>query len=349
MHTLGMSALAVLAVVTTVLVVVGALHLGRQRRVAIADRATAPASLWYQFALALLLLAILMGVGASIALEFTSAAGGSADTWRGGVRANLFLGVMVAAIVLGLLFLVVYLLARMPAPVQVASVDDAREGADLSPVRESAGATRLLGLLLFAVGILLLGWLHLEPVVRAALVSDLLYPAAIAVALVLLFDKATRSWTPRTRAEGFREWLLADLMVFALVLGYLNLLGLPDPASYAGFGFDLLHIAVFFAVLWLLDRTNFSGRFLVAVAYFTLLPLLLLLWQWAHEIEAPAELSWWQTIWPVFFLSLVFLGLEVIALLAFRGARGHMAPAIKDALYVVLFAAFLISAIPATE
>ena len=109
----------------------------------------------------------------------------------------------------------------------------------------------------------------------------------------------------------------------------------------------MVHIAAFFLVFWCLDRTSMRGRFLVGFGYLTLLPLLLVLWRWVQEIEAPADPSgWWSTIWPVFFLALAFFVLEIISLLVLRDSRGHVVPAIKDALFVVLYAIFLIAAVP---
>ena len=212
-------------------------------------------------------------------------------------------------------------------------------------MRDPAGS-RLAGLLLVAVGFLLLGWVWLDPAARADLMVQVLYPASIAVAIVLLFDKATRSWTPKTRTEGFREWLLCDLILITLVLGFLNLKQLEARDAYGGFFWDMVHIAAFFLVFWCLDRTSMRGRFLVGFGYLVLLPLLLVLWRWVQEIEAPADPSWWSTIWPVFFLALAFFVLEIISLLVLRDPRGHVVPVIKDALFVVLYAVFLIVAVP---
>ena len=52
---------------------------------------------------------------------------------------------------------------------------------------------------------------------------------------------------------------------------------------------------------------------------------------------------------PVFFLALAFFVLEIITLLVLRDHRGHAVPAVKDALFVVLYAIFLIVAGPAVE
>ena len=266
--------------------------------------------------------------------------------WRGETRSGVFLGVMLAAAALALVFLVAFLVARLSQRIDSGAAADAGAGVASATVGSPAGI-RLLGLLLLALGVLVLGWSYLDPAGRAALVLRVLYPASIAVALVLLFDKATRSWTPKGRAEGFREWLLCDLVVIALILGFLNLEYFESRDTYRGFFWDLVHIVAFFFVFWLLDRTQSRGRFLVAVGYLALLPLLLLLWRWVHEVEAPAELSWWSTVWPTFFLGLAFFVLEIISLIALRGGRSHLVPAIKDAVFAGLFAVFLFAAIPA--
>jgi len=347
---LAVAALAILAAVATVLVVIAAVHLGRQKGRAADHASPARRPRWFELLLALLLLAFLVALAVTVAVEPTPDSAG-AGGWRSELRSGVFLGVMLAAAALALVFLVVFLVARVaPGPPSGASaaLADAGAGAGEGAASvESPAGVRLLGLLLLALGVLVLGWSWLDPPGKAALVLRVLYPASIAVALVLLFDKATRSWTPKGSAEGFREWLLCDLIVIALILGFLNLEHFEGRDTYRAFFWDLVHIAAFFLVFWLLDRTQFRGRFLVATGYLALLPLLLLLWCWLHELEAPAELSWWSTVWPTFFLGLAFFVLEIISLIALRGGRSHLAPAIKDAVFAGLYAIFLFAAIPA--
>ena len=343
MGTLGIVALVVLAVVAAVLVVVAAVRLGRARRPSPGEAAARKGPSWYEILLAIMLVLVLVILAITSVVEITSG-GASSEGWRAETRSDLFLGMMLAVAALALLFLVAFLLARLPA--SDAATPAGESGiARAETVRDPAGS-RLVGLLLLAVGILLLGWVHLDPAARADLMVQVLYPASIAVAIVLLFDKATRSWIPKTRTEGFREWLLCDLILITLVLGFLNLKALEARDAYGGFFWDMVHIAAFFLVFWCLDRTSMRGRFLVGFGYLTLLPLLLVLWWWVQEIEAPADPSWWSTIWPVFFLALAFFVLEIISLLVLRDARGHVVPAIKDALFVVLYAIFLIAAVP---
>ena len=347
---LAIVALVILAVAATVLVVIAAVHLGRERGREAARSARTPKPRWFEVLLAIVLLAVLVALALAVALEWSPefgcgrrladgdpirrVPGGHAGRRR--ARTGLSRRVSHRARVERV---------TIPAP----SPDTAGAHAESIDAWEARPAVRLLGLLLLALGILVLGWAYLDPPGQAALVLRVLYPASFAVALVLLFDKATRSWAPKGRAEGFREWLLCDLIVVALVLGFLNLEQFADHENYRAFFWDVVHIAAFFLVFWLLDRTQFRGRFLVAAGYLAVLPLLLLLWRWLHEGEAPAEISeisWWSTVWPTFFLGLAFFVLEIISLVAQRGARGHLVPAIKDGVFVALYAIFLIAAAP---
>ena len=343
MSTIGFVALVVLAVVAVVLVAGAAVRLGRARRPAPGEVVTRKGPSWYEILLAIVLVAALVILAITAALEVTSG-GAAAEGWRAETRSNLFLGVMLAVAALALVFLVAFLLARLPASGAAIPASESG-GVPAGTVRDPA-ASRLVGLLLVAVGFLLLGWVGLGPAARADLMVQVLYPATVAVAIVLLFDKATRSWTPKTRSEGFREWLLCDVILITLVLGFLNLKQLEARDAYGGFLWDMVHIAAFFLVFWCLDRTSMRGRFLVGFGYLVLLPLLLVLWRWVQEIEAPADIGWWSTIWPVFFLALAFFVLEIISLLVLRDNRGHVVPAIKDAVFVLLYAIFLIAAVP---
>ena len=346
MSTIGIVALVILAVVAAALVVVAAIRLGRTRRPAPGEASAARRPSWYEILLAVVLVLVLVILAIWFAVEVVSV-GPATEGWRAGTRSHLFLGVMLAVAALALLFLAAFLLARLPVAATASPAGEAGAAA-AATVRDPAGS-RLVGLLLLAIGIALVGWIHLDPASRADLMARVLYPAAVAVGIVLLFDKATRSWTPKTPAEGFREWLLCDLILITLVLGFLNLEQLEGRDAYGGFLWDMVHIAAFFLVFWCLDRTSMRGRFLVGLGYLTLLPLLLVLWRWVQEIEAPAEIAWWSTVWPVFFLALAFFVLEIISLLVLRDNRGHVVPAVKDTLFVVLYAIFLIVGAPGVE
>ena len=56
---------------------------------------------------------------------------------------------------------------------------------------------------------MLLCWIGLAPADQHALIVQLLYPASLGVALVLVFDKATRAWGEKSAAEATREWRCA--------------------------------------------------------------------------------------------------------------------------------------------
>ena len=349
MSTFAIVALVVLAVLATVLVVAAAVRLGRASRPAPGRNAAAQHKRpsWYEILLAVVLVLALVILAIASTVEILSGGdAASSEDWRGQTRSTLFLGVMLALAALSLLFLVVFLVARTTAAGGAAVSGGEGAAAEAAETVRDPAASRLLGLLLLAVGLLLLGWVYPSPTVRADLMAGVLYPAAIAVGIVLLFDKATRGWTPKTRTEGYREWLLCDVILITLVLGFLNVDQLESRDAYGGFFWDMVHIAGFFLVFWCLDRTSMRGRFLVGFGYLALLPLLLLLWRWVQEIEAPADPAWWSTVWPVFVLALVFFVLEIVALLVARDGRAHMVPAIKDTLFVVLYATFLIVAAP---
>jgi len=69
----------------------------------------------------------------------------------------------------------------------------------------------------------------------------------------------------------------------------------------------------------------------------------------AEEEEAEIteqEVSWWSTIWPFFFLAIVFFALEVILLLAIRESDGSVTALIKDVVFVVLYVVLLLAALP---
>ena len=181
----------------------------------------------------------------------------------------------------------------------------------------------------------------------------LIYPASLALALVLLFDKATRSWSPKNTWASVREWLYCDLITFLLILGFINLRQSGTEGNYAYLFWDMLHITLFFFIFWLLDRKLTRYRFLIAQAYLILLPIGLLIWQTTQLLPPPEDapplappVSWWSTIWPFFYLAIVAFVLEIIALIASRNADQHPVPALKDIIFIALYAILLISAIP---
>jgi hypothetical protein len=348
-----MAAVAVVAVlVWLVYVIVG------RRTAAVTDRIKTPGSRWYEYLLAAGLLIALIVVGVLLLRWGLSGdmPGGTDGDWRTGSKTMVFIVILATAAGLALLIFLLVLLRRLPERT-AAAAGGGGGGVTGNPAAAAGYQTpsgmRLLGLLLFALTILLAGWLYLPPPQQYQLMLQLVYPATVAVALVLLFDKATRSWTPKSHWASLREWLYCDAMVFLLVLGFINLMRAGSAGSYPTLFWDMLYIALFFFVFWLLDRKLTRYRFLVAQGYLILLPLLLLLWQ-TMQLTAPVEgaaeaggpISWWGTIWPFLVLAVIVFVLEIIALVAARQPEEHPLPAIKDIIFFVLYAILLISAIP---
>lgn len=306
---------------------------------------------WPQIVLALLLL---VAVALIVMWQFPPLDGDPAQTgagrWRSDPDALSFFIVMLAvaggAVLVFLATLVIRANPRLAAP--PADGEAAAEAAEPAMV-EAPSAARLFGLLLPVVAILLLCWIYLGPDRQYAIMLYLLYPAALAVALVMLFDKATRSWSAKNGGESFREWLLCDLLVFFLILGFLNLLEPNAGAEYGSLIWDMLHLAAFFLVFWLLDRRLTRFRFLAAYLYLAALPILLLIWRAMQGVPAAKDPSWWETIWPLFSLGVLFFVLELIAVIASSDREKQAVPAIKDGLYVILVGIVLILAVPAAE
>jgi hypothetical protein len=316
----------------------------RRPREALAEGVEAPYTpRWYEFALALALLVAVVLVLVWQLPPIAEVESATAD-WRAGSRSLAFLVVMLALAGLGLLaFLVVLFGSVLRGPRRAAF---AQPSAGEQAAVETPSAARLLGLLGLALAFLLLNWLYLPREQQYALMLYLIYPASLGVALVLLFDKASRSWQVKTAAETVREWLFCDAIVFLLVLGFLNLLRSPTQSEYAGLFWDFLFLALFFLAFWILDRKVTRYRFLVAYGTLIVLPILLLVWRTMQDVAVPEGLSWWSTVWPFFFLAIIFLVLEVIALVAAREAERHVLPAVKDAVFVALYGILLIVGIP---
>lgn len=304
---------------------------------------------WYEILLAVALLALLaIGI---VLLALSQHAGeelaaGTSD-WRTGSRSFIFLIMMVALAGVGVLAYAFFVIARLPPAVS------ARPGAvsgEPSPGahHEGPAGVRLVGLLGLMVAFLLLGWIYVPRAEQYALMLQLIYPATFALALVLLFDKASRQWSVKSVGETVREWMLCDAIVFLLFIAFLNLRRFESLDQYGGFFWEVLYLAGFLYTFWMLDRKATRYRFLVAYGYFAIAPILLLAWRWVHEIPVPEDLSWWRTVWPFFYLSVIFLVLEIVSLIATRGSNHQGLAAVKDGVFLLLFAIALIVAIPET-
>jgi hypothetical protein len=350
--TVFVEAMIVFVIIGVLAFLIGLIARAPQRQGAGASGAGAPdqSPRWYEFTLALILLAAI----AAFAIWIISSGshwvwGETIEDWRSDDRATVFAAVMVALAVIGLVVSLVYALvqsSQQEAPARRGSAATTGAGAEAAAPATAAALPspsplRILGLLLPVVAILLLCWIALAPATQYALMSQLIYPASLGVVLVLLFDKATRTWSLKPGAESVREWLLCDLLMFVLVLAFLNLRTAPKPEVYTGSFWDLLNIVLFFIAFWAIDRTALRGRFALGYGYLVILPLLWLIWQSMLGVAGPA--SWWASAWPFVILAGVFFILEVVTLVASSGERQTL-PAVKDAVFVVAYAVLLIVA-----
>jgi hypothetical protein len=347
--TIFVEVMVVIAIIGVLAFLIGLLVRAPQRGKAVAGAGaeTETSPRWYEFTLALILLA---AIAAFLIWLISSGSqwvwGETIEDWRSDTRATVFAGVMVGLAVIGLVASLAYALARSPSATATPrrSGHAAADGAAAAPavLARSGSPLGVLGLLAIVIAVLLLCWIGLPAAAQYGLLASLIYPASLGVALVLLFDKATRTWDAKSGAVLLREWLLCDVLVFLLILAFLNLRGVAKPESYAGSFWDLLNIVLFFIGLWVLDRSAARGRFLVGYGYLVVAPLLLIIWQSAQGAPAPA--SWWASIWPFVILSGVFFVLEAVTLVASNEERQTI-PAIKDALVVVLYGILLIVAV----
>ena len=336
----------VVAVIGVLAFLIGLLARIPQGQQAGAAGASAPSQSprWYELTLALILLAAI----AAFAIWLVSSGttwewGDTINDWRSDTRGTVFVAIMIAIGAVGLILSLIYALLQSSRQPHVRSaIEPAPEGV-AGPVAAVPTPTplRLLGLLALALAIVLLCWIALAPADQYVLMLQLVYPAGLGVTLVLLFDKATRAWGTKGAAETFREWLFCDILAFLLVLGFLHLRGLAKPEAYGSSFWDILNVVLYFAAFWLIDRTTSRSRFLVGYGYLIVLPLLLLIWDSVQATAAAA--SWWGSLWPFLILAVVFFVLEVVTVVSSTTER-HTLPAVKDALFVVLYAVLLIVA-----
>ena len=322
--------MAVIAVIGVLAFLIGWLVRMPQGQKAPAGGVTQPghSPRWYEFTLALLLLA---AIAAFLIWLISSGQqwvwGETFFDWRSDPRAIAFAAIMIGIGVVGLAISLAYTVVQSSQPAVAPRARDtaltesaATPGAAAAP---TASPLRLLGLIALVVAIVLLCWIALPHADQYGLLAQLVYPASVGLALVLVFDKATRTWGTKRGAETFREWLLCDLFAFLLVLAFLNLRGVAKPDTYTASFWDILNLVLWFAAFWSVDRGAARGRFLVGYGYLVIVPLLLLIWQAVMGTAAPA--SWWGTIWPFFILSAVFFVLEAITLVASSGERQTLA------------------------
>ena len=339
-------AMAVVAIIGVLAFLIGWLvrmPQGQQAPAGGAGRA-AQSPRWYEFTLAIILLA---AIAAFVIWLISSgqqwAWGETFFDWRSDPRAIAFAAIMIALGIIGLAVSLAYTVVQSGQPSAAPRLKEtvATESTPGVAAVPAASPLRLLGLLALVVAILLLCWIALPRAEQLALLAQLIYPASLGLALVLVFDKATRAWGVKGGAETLREWLFCDLLVFLLVLAFLNLRSVATPETYGGSFWDFLNLVLWFAAFWTIDRGQARGRFLAGYGYLVVGPLLLLIWQVIAGTAAPA--SWWGTMWPFFILAAIFFVLEAITLVASTGERQTLA-AVKDSVFASLYAVLLIVA-----
>jgi hypothetical protein len=343
--TIFVEAMAIVAVIGVLAFLIGMLTRVSQRQQAVDSGAgqSAQAPRWYEFTLAFILLAAIAAFAVwLIANGREWIWGETIENWQTDTRTIVFAAIMVGLGVIGLVISLAYGLAqsaRRPQPSRSAAViEPVPAAAAAAPMLSPAG---ILGLLALALAILLLCWIGLTLADQYELIAQLIYPASLGVALVLIFDKATRVWGTKGGAETIREWLFCDLMIFLLVLAFLNLRGLAKPEAYASSILDILNLVLFFAAFWLIDRGAARGRFAAGYAYLIILPMLRLIWDTVQGVT-PAT-SWWNSVWPFLILAGVFFVLEVVALVSSTGERQRL-PLFKDVVFVLAYVILLIVA-----
>ena len=301
---------------------------------------------WFEYLLAVLALVGLV-VAVIVVIVFLYPSGIVLETaWRGETRSMVFL---VAMLVFGLGALVAFVIGmfvRRRVGVPVAGTEGGSASSVPNTVETPAG-TRLLGLLVLVVAFLVLNWVYVDTIGQYRLMVGLVYPAVLGVALVLLFDKATRAWSIKAKGEPFREWVFCDAAVFLIFLGFLNLVQFAVAESYNALFWDLLNLVLFFFVFWMVDRKVTRYRFLVAYAYFVLAPVLLYIWQLVHTAEDVVEtVAWWSSVWPFVILAIIFMVIEIIALIATRGSQKQGGGAVRDTVFIALYGILLLGAAP---
>lgn len=288
----------------------------------------------------------------------SAAEGNAAD---GSSRGLLFFAVMM---IIGAAALVLFLIALFWRSARqsndlvgdaqgdsVATVPAAAPQESARASHESPSAARLFGLLAFGLVYLLVNWSSVSYEEQYRMMLHLVYPAGFIVALVMLFDKASRAWDVKPPGETLREWLYCDALLALYLFGYLGLLSVSamDGAgeAYRGMFWDFLHVLGLLLMFWFLDRKIWRVRFLLANAWLIVLPLMLLVWRDAHQVVMVEPVSWWGTIWPFFFLAVVFFVLEVIVLIANRDNASQGMGIAKDLVFLILYVIFMIVGRPA--
>ena len=298
---------------------------------------------WFEYLLAVVAVLGLIAAVIAVIMYWYPFGADHESSWRSGTRPLVFLVGMLLIGVVALIVFIVTIASRRFSADRIPQEKILPDISQVEPVRAPAGI-RLFGLLAVVVAFLALNWIAVDKSNQYLLMVYLMYPATIGVALVLLFDKATRAWSVKKKGESFREWVFCDGMIFLLFLSFLNLVNNGGAENYNALFWDVLYLTLFFFVFWLVDRKVTRYRFLVAYAYFLIAPILLFIWRIVRGVQLPETLSWWSTVWPFTVLAGIFLIIEIIALSVTRGSNRQAGGAIRDVIFIVLYGVFLLVA-----
>jgi hypothetical protein len=344
-----MAALGVIGVVAFLIVLISRVIPAQQRA---GKGALIPAQQWYGYFLA----AIVLTIATLLFLwRFPpSYMAQIADLdWQLDARSLTFFVIMLVILALALLAFIVFVIwqqvNRKTAPEAVGPAVETTASAatdiEVAKYRNPSGVT-LLGLLALAVAYAILNWSYVPLNQQHLMMLQLVYPAGFVIALVMMFDKASRAWNIKEPGESLREWIFCNTVTFLYILGFLNLLKSSNGDTYSAMVVDLVNVMAFLFIFWMLDRKVTRLRFLVAYFYLIALPVGLLIWRAIQGVETVADISWWQTIWPFFSLAILFFVLEIIVLIITRESRSQAISIAKDIVFVALYIICLIAAIP---
>ena len=298
---------------------------------------------WFEYLLAVVAVLGLIAAVIAVIMYWYPFGADHESSWRSGTRPLVFLVGMLLIGVVALIVFIVTIASRRFSAERIPQEKNLPDISQVEPARAPAGI-RLFGLLAVVVAFLALNWIAVDKSNQYLLMAYLMYPATMGVALVLLFDKATRAWSSKRKGEPFREWVFCDGMIFLLFLSFLNLVNNGGTENYNVLFWDVLYLTLFFFVFWLVDRKVTRYRFLVAYAYFLIVPFLLFIWRIVRGVQLPETLSWWSTVWPFAVLAGIFLIIEIIALSVTRGSNRQAGGPIRDVLFIVLYGVFLLVA-----
>lgn len=343
----GVTFLFVMGAIALIAVVAFVIYLVNGRR-GVEGSSTAEVSgkssrvIWFEYVIAAVALTVIIAVGIILLFHIYPDGELARSGWRKDTRSDVFLSIMLLAIGGALVSFIIGVFIRRSNSTEP-TLSREPESISADGAHKLASGSGIVGLLCILVGFLVFVWIAVGRPEQYQLMHHLLYPATFAVALVLVFDKATRVWSIKQPGETFREWVFCDAIVFLLFLAFLNLIQHADGETYVSIFWDVIHIAAFFLVFWLIDRRVTRYRFLVGYLYLALVPVLLWIWKMVQEQPAGAESGWWDSVWPFFFLGVIFGVIELIALVATRGTQRQAAGGLRDALFVALYGILLIS------